>query len=296
MTAFASLLAPLDGSRAAAASLGCAAWLAARLDAKLHVLSATTTPLPAREELARLHVPPEYWTRIILHQAPEFPEQAILAATLEHDADIVVMSAAGETAEKTGARRPDAFGIVGHVARAVIEQSRAPVLLAPPAYRENLPWRNLLAPLSGEPETDHALTLAVMLANALDLQVHIAHVIGSDAYRSGLAAAAHYADAPHHEYPQQFAELVRRNMPYLTDEECRCIAGVALVQGDIAHALLNLITEKHIDLIVVGWHGRFGTGHAGVLKDLLPLITCPVLLVKPAQGPAFRLKVGENIE
>lgn len=293
MTRFASLLAPLDGSHAAAASLGCAAWLAARLNAKLHVLSATTTRLPAREELTRLHVPQAYWPHIILHQASEFPEEAILAAILEHDADIVIMSALGETAEKTPARRPDAL-IVGHVVRAVIEQSRAPVLLLPPAYRENLPWRNLLVPLSGEPETDDALALAVMLANALGLHVHIAHVIGRGPDRSGLAAAAHYADAPHHEYPQQLAELVRRNMPNLSDEECHCIAGVALVQGDIAGELLNLIGEKRIDLIVVGWHGRFATGHAGVLKDLLPAITCPVLLVKAAPGPAFQLNVGEN--
>ena len=41
MTMFSSLLVPLDGSPMAARSFECAAWLAQRLEARLHVLTAT---------------------------------------------------------------------------------------------------------------------------------------------------------------------------------------------------------------------------------------------------------------
>jgi nucleotide-binding universal stress UspA family protein len=296
MSQFNSLLVPLDGSRAAAASLGCAAWLASRLDARLHILSATENPLPAREELARLHVPKSYWPLIILHQASKYPEEAILAAAEEYEVDLIAMRASGWSGEKARTLAPDAFEAVGHVTRAVMEQSTAPVLLLPVSYHEDLPWRHALVPVSGEPETDDALMLAVSLANALNLDVHVAHVMDHETRERGLAAAARYADALHHEYPQQLDELVRRNLPQPTTEECCCITDVSLVRGEIASELLKLIREKAISLIVVGWHGRFMAGHAEVLKELLPVVTRPMLLVKPIPRPIFRLKVGEEIE
>jgi len=296
MSRFHSLLVPLDGSRIAAASLGCAAWLASRLGARLHILSATNNPLPAREELARLHIPESYWPLVILHQAAKFPEEAILAAAEEYDADLIAMSASGESVEEARPITPDGFEAVGHVTRTVIEQSMAPVLLVPVSYHEDLPWRHVLVPVSGEPETDDALMLAVALANALNLDVHVAHVMDHETRESGLAAAARYADALHHEYPQQLAELVRRNLPQPTTEECYCITDVSLVRGEIASELLKLIREKAISLIVVGWHGRFMAGHAEVLKELLPVVTRPMLLVKPIPRPSFRLKVGREIE
>jgi len=295
MSQFESLLVPLDGSRAATASLSCATWLAARLNARLHLLSATTMPLPAREELARLRVPEAYWSQIILHQAPQFPEAAMLAAIEAYKTDLIVMSASGESAERVQSQASGTFRKVGHVTRVVIERTTIPVLLLPPSYREDLPWRHMLVPISGEAEADDALTLAVALANELKLDVHVVHVMGGPLRESGLAAMAHYADAIHHEYPQQLTQLIHRTLPHLRAEECRCITDVTLARGDIASELLKLIRDKRINVMVVGWHGRFIRGHAEVLKELLSVITCPILLVKPAQRPAFKLKVGPEI-
>jgi nucleotide-binding universal stress UspA family protein len=296
MNPFDSILVPLDGSRTAAASLGCATWLAARLHARLHILSATPRELPAREALARLHVAEEHWPLITLHQAPTYPENAILAALDRHDVELIVMTAQGAAANQAGTAPPDPRKIVGHVTQAVIEQSAVPVLLLPPAYVEALPWRHALVPLSGEAQADESLSLAVRLANALDLEVHVAHVADSDAGEDGLAAAARYADAPHHEYPHRLDELVSRALPQCTPEECRRIEDVVLCRGDIAAELLKLIDRKRVSLLVVGWHGRFMAGHALVLKHLVQVVACPVLLVKPAARAPFRLKVGDDIE
>jgi nucleotide-binding universal stress UspA family protein len=182
------------------------------------------------------------------------------------------------------------------VTQAVIERSPVPVLVLPPAYVEALPWERALVPMSGEAEADEALDLAVRLANALGLKVHVAHVADSEEGEAGLAAAARYADAPHHEYPHRLEELVRRALPQRTPEECRCIAAVALCRGDVPAELRALIGRERVSLLVVGWHGRFMAGHARVLKRLIRVITCPVLLVKPAARMPFRLKVGEEIE
>jgi nucleotide-binding universal stress UspA family protein len=296
MSPFASILVPLDGSRVAARSLGCATWLATRLGARLHILSATPQERPAREELMRLQVPEEHWPLVTLHQAPAYPEDAILAAVARHGVSLVVMSAVGETAEAAPAADAGSAGAVGHVTRAILERSPGPVLLLPPAYRETLPWERLLVPVSGEPEGDEALALAVRLANALGLEVHVAHVAGADAGDESLAARARYADAIHHEYPRQLQEFVARALPHCGPEESCCIVDVALCHGDVAGELLGLMERKRVSVLVVGWHGRFATGRARVLKHLIRAISSPVLLVKRTVGMPFRLKVGEEIE
>jgi nucleotide-binding universal stress UspA family protein len=292
---FPSILVPLDGSRIAARSLGCATWLAARLRSQLHILSATSRQLPAREELARLKVPEELWPMVTLHQAPAYPAEAILAALAAHDVRLVVMAARGEAAEAASEEHLPSK-VIGHVAQAVIERSAVPVLLLPPTYREALEWGRILVPLSGEVEGDEALAFAVRLANALALEVHVAHVEGSEAGEERLAAKARYADALHHEYPRQLDELVSRALPECSAEERRCITGLALCRGDVAAELLQLIERQQVSLLVVGWHGRFMTGHARVLKHLIRAITAPIVLVRPEARPPFHLLVGEEID
>ena len=297
MSPFPCILVPLDGSRVAARSLGCATWLAARLGARLHILSATPRERPAREELARLQVPEAHWSLVTLHQAPAYPEDAILAAVARHEASLVVMTAGGQTAEAApSGGEADVESAVGHVTRAVLERSPVPVLLLPPAYREALPWERVLVPVSGELEGDEALALGVRLANALDLVVHVAHVTDADTSDEGLAARARYADALHHEYPRQLEELVTRALPHCGPAQYRCIADVALCHGDVAAELLGLIERKRVSVLVTGWHGRLSLGHARVLKRLIQVTTSPVLLVKRALQTPFRLKVGEEIE
>lgn len=295
MKLFPSILVPLDGSRTAARSLGAATWLAERMDSKLHILSATAHPLPAREELGRLNVPEAYWSRIMLHQAPEYPEDAILAAIPRFDVKLLVMTAYGGGTSAPAETEGDPFKIVGHVTRAVIERSPVPVLLLPPAYREILPWERALVPISGNVEGNEAVMLAVQLANALDLSVHVAHVSVSGE-ETGIAARARYADAAHHEYPGQLQELVQRSLPQCTPEECRCIESVALVHGNVETELHALIEQKRISLLVIGWRGRFMAGHARVLKRLLQTVTCPLLLVKSAAPPPFKLKIGDEMD
>lgn len=294
MSTFSSLLVPLDGSRTAARSLGCAIWLAAELDACLHILSATSHPLSAREELTRLRVPESHWPRITLHHAARLPEDAILAAAEEYDIGLIVMSAHGETRERTPSAAV-AFGNVGHVTRAVVERGSRPVLLLPDAYRERLPWNRVLVPLSAEAEVSPAATVAIALANELALSVRIAHVLDEPGGKTGLEATARYADAAHHEYPEQLAELVRRAVLTAAPDECRCIKEVVLLHGDITTELLRQIERGDVSLIVIGWHGSFVSGHATVVKRLLAAITCPMLLVKAAPPSPSTLKVGPRM-
>lgn len=296
MRDFHSILVPLDGSRTAARSLGCAAWLASRLGARLHILSATTRELPGPEELARLRVAAEYWPIVELHQAPAYPEEAIAAAAKQHDARIVVMTARGAGVEQPPPAEAKLPEVVGHVTRGVMERCAVPVLLLPPRYREVLPWERLLVPASGGAESDEALVFAVRLASALDLVVQAAHVAEAGGARDELAARARYSDAIHHEYPAQLHELVARALPALRPDECRRIQEVALGRGEVASELSRLAARERISALVVGWHGRWGGGHAQILSRLIGAVEVPLLLVKSGVRPRFRLKVGDELE
>lgn len=297
MSLFPSVLVPLDGSRIAARSLGCATWLTQRLGAKLHILSATPHALPAREALAQLQVPKEYWPHIMLHQAPEFPSEAILEAIKRHAVRMLVISARGEAAETdVSGQDVDPLKIVGHVTHSVIEQSPIPVLLLPPRYQESLPWKSLLVPTSGEAAGDQAVALAARLAAALDIKARVAHVTDGEAMDAGIEGLARYADAVHHEYPRLLEEFVTRALPQCSHAECACIEGISLCRGDVVSELGKLIREGGASVLIIGWHGQFMTGHARVLKQLLLNITGPVLLVKAPPAMPFRLKVGEELD
>jgi len=88
---------------------------------------------------------------------------------------------------------------------------------------------------------------------------------------------------------------VRRAVPTATPDECRCIEEVALLRGDVATELLRQIERADVSLIVTGWHGSLGSGHAKVIKSLLSAITCPILLVKVVAPSPLTLKVGPRI-
>jgi len=292
MSALDSILLPLDGSVAAARGVGCSVWLADRLGATLHVLSATAEPLPTPEALAALRVPAALGSRVMLHQAKAFPERAVLEAIGEHAVALVVMSARGESAAAEAALAK----LVGHVARAVIEESAVPVVLLPAHYREVLPWDSILVPTSGEASADEALAFALRLARPLGLKVSVAHCADGDAGAGEGTPLGRYADAPHHEYPRRLREMVDRAAACCSREECRCLEEVLLCRGDVAAETLKLLERKPRAVLALGWHGDLAAGRARVVKRLLESATCPVVLVKAPQAPPFELKVGAALD
>lgn len=287
-----SILVPLDGSAASARGLGCAAWLAAKLGSRLHILSATDRSLPAREELSRLRVAEEYWPAIELHQAPSFPESAILSAIADFDVGLVLMTAHGAALDQP-AYRPSPTSAIGHVTRGVIERAMVPVVLMPLSYREELPWRTLVVPVSGDVAGDEALVVAAHLGNVLNLSIRVVHVADPSAKQEPLELRMRYADAPHHEFSAQLDELVVRVLPSLAPEERARIHGISLRDGAVVDELLALTNERG-SVLVAGWHGQLLPGRATILKALLPATHGPVVLVRSGAPPHFRLKVADD--
>lgn len=286
MSSFQSLLLPLDGSAEAAKAAGCALWLADTLAATLHVVHATSQPLPGRDALAQLRLPQGARAQVVVHQPTGDAQAAVLDAIAEHGVELVVMSARGESAA-TGLGLGERLG---SVARAVIRASPVPVVLLPVRYREALPWRSMLAAASGEPAADRALEAAAHLAAALRLGVRLLH---SGDGPSGTGA---YADAPHHEYGRRLQEMAERGLAGCTEEEARCMQEALLRGGDPADELLEHVVREGTSLLALGWHGALGSGRALVLKRLLDEAPCALLLVRTPETSPARLKVGDEID
>ena len=182
------------------------------------------------------------------------------------------------------------------LARPLIEQMSAPVILVPtdlPAARSL--WRAVV-PLTGKPDADAALAFTVKLAHALGMEVTAAHVTDPQAADAGLTAASRYADAPHHEYPSQLDEFVLRALPQCTAEERATLTDLVLARGDALAELLQLVRERDADLLVTSWQGRIARPDSRLLERLTGALRCPLVVVKaPSHGP-FRLKVGPDFE
>ncbi|MEX0900973.1 MAG: universal stress protein [Gammaproteobacteria bacterium] len=182
-------------------------------------------------------------------------------------------------------------------ARAIVERTATAVMLTPAALPAPRPLWRAVVPLTGQPGGDAALEFTVRLAGALSMQVIAVHVADPNADSgTGLEAAAHYADAAHHEYPQQLKEFVQRALPQCSVAERAALTDLVLCRGDVIAELLTLVRERDADLLVVTWQGRLARKGSRLLERLAGALRCPLVIVKPVSHGPFRLKVGEDLE
>ena len=182
-------------------------------------------------------------------------------------------------------------------ARGVVERSIAPVILTPATLPRSRPLWRAVVPLTGLPGGDAALEFAVRFARALQMQVIAVHVADPNADAgTGLEAAAHYADAAHHEYPHQLNEFAQRALPQCSATERAALTDLVLTRGDVVAELLTLVRERDADLMVVTWQGRLARNGSRLLERLTEALRCPLVVVKPVSHGPFRLKVGAELE
>jgi nucleotide-binding universal stress UspA family protein len=147
----------------------------------------------------------------------------------------------------------------------------------PEAKRIRLANALLLTDFS--PSSELALPYAVALAHRYSGKVYVVHVISPEMYEY----------LPPELVPQMRAEIQnygqRRMQQLLAHEELRQVPHEAVVrEGEIWDTLNKLSEDFHIDVMVVGTHGRRGLKKAlmgAVAAEVLHLAHSPVLTVGP---------------
>jgi nucleotide-binding universal stress UspA family protein len=142
--------------------------------------------------------------------------------------------------------------------------------------------RNILVATDFSELSDAALTYGRELADSFDATLHVLHV-ALNIYITTFGAENYAAVAP--SLQQRIEDDARRRL----DEFIACdkrgpttIAAV-LTSSSPALAIVDYARDHHIDVIVIGTHGRGGVAHlvmGSVAEPVVRLAPCPVLTVR----------------
>jgi len=128
-----------------------------------------------------------------------------------------------------------------------------------------------------------ALDYARALAHQFGARLHVMHVVetiaAGDVGVSGYAMAAPQMQARlEEEADQQLKQVVT------DDDRLTLQARAVLIRLDTpAHAIVHYAEAEHIDLVVIGTHGRRGLTHllmGSVAEKIVRTAPCPVLTVR----------------
>lgn len=140
-------------------------------------------------------------------------------------------------------------------------------------------FSKILCPIDFERDSMDALELACRLAKQSSAKVSLLTVIGiPPEAATALPPVPIFPDA-------EFEAETHRRLEAIAQEK---LAGVSyevfVASGNAAPEILNLAAEQHIDLIVMGTHGRKGVSHfllGSVAERVVRESPVPVLTIHP---------------
>jgi nucleotide-binding universal stress UspA family protein len=141
-------------------------------------------------------------------------------------------------------------------------------------------FQHVLVPIDFSEHADRALDYAVMWCRRLKGHLTLIHVIQSLSEvgidRVTTLPAAHLETLER--------ELTHHMQRYLQRVQDAGIEGdMILVHGSPVDETIDTVKARHIDLIIMGSHGRTGVSHmllGSMAEKLVRLAPCPVLVVR----------------
>jgi nucleotide-binding universal stress UspA family protein len=158
-----------------------------------------------------------------------------------------------------------------------------------------LSFKNVLLATDFSPTSDSAVPYATAICRRFGGTLHTAHVL-SDTSVIMMTGGVDYVSMATL-YDDAIAEAKEK-----LGETAQAYEGIRhfeyVRQGQVWKSLAAIVEESHIDLIILGTHGRTGFGKlllGSVAEDILRHAPCPVLTIGPNVSgrnrlPAFRTK------
>src|SRR5579864_539693 len=141
-----------------------------------------------------------------------------------------------------------------------------------------LKLENILVPTDLSDDSRPVLPYVGQIARAFGARIYVCHIHADVPLAAGLAAPRLY-EAEGKDAAAHLAAF--RRSPALKGVEPKLI----LASGKIHEEMPKLIAENHIDLVMVGTHGRTGLAKVvlgSVAEEICRVATCPVFTVSPA--------------
>jgi nucleotide-binding universal stress UspA family protein len=285
---------PTDFSPCAEHAFSHAAHLAARYDARLHILSVTDeqdesvpnpmTYLPlGRDELAAelgIRREPEADKRerdagqistVNVTISDPSPWRAILTYSEENDVDLIIMGTHG----RHGVDRM----LMGSVAEQVVRRARCPVLTVRASATTEGHTGPILVPIDFSTFTDGTIAQAIELARAYQSDIRLVHVV------EPITLPSVYGVDP---MPAMIPDMEARAREALEELGARKIGGVLhwTAQVLVGHATHEIVTEAEevgARMIVIATHGLTGFKRllmGSVTEQVVREASCPVFTVR----------------
>ncbi len=140
--------------------------------------------------------------------------------------------------------------------------------------------RKILCPTDFSQFTDAALSYASSLAADTGAKLYIAHV---DEYRDSSAALGEAALTTAAPWGVIDRSEVRKQLDKVSPTSPRVDFEHRYLEGGPVREIVDFAQREHIDLIVMGSHGRTGLSRllmGSVAEGVARLAPCPVLIVK----------------
>ena len=134
----------------------------------------------------------------------------------------------------------------------------------------------ILVPIDFSPNSEVALGLATSLARDSGGEIVLAHM---ETIPLSAAAGGEYLYA----IPEPPTEELMEKLQHVSPPDSRIPVERHLLAGDPADAIVRIAETEHIDLIVMGTHGRRGLSRllmGSVAESVVRESPCPVLTVK----------------
>lgn len=142
---------------------------------------------------------------------------------------------------------------------------------------------HILVPMDFNPASDAALACAKDLADKYHAQLSLLHVV-TDPKATGLWTPEVYVPAIPETRERFLREAKERLENAVTAEErTRLRVTIEAAIGAVVEKIQDFARERHVDLIVMGTHGRRGLAHlflGSVAEELLRSAPCPVLTTR----------------
>ena len=159
-------------------------------------------------------------------------------------------------------------------------------------------FTRILVPTDFSEPSDAALDYARVLAQKFGASLHMLHVV--EPFVIGpMGSEALIADSPDIQakvYEDARIRLAHRVSPA---DRTRYAATKEIVSGSSARSIVQYATERGMDLIVMGTHGRSGMAHVlmdSVAETVVRCAPCPVMTVRhaPAGAACVPVQLGRD--